>query len=143
MFTVDVQVTKKGVKFHDDALTIQKGKPFKIVVSFDSGTAVAAVKFEEFHLLKYNSSTKKYGTDLDAGKLWKDRKQMGPSAKAEFPGSFTIKETDAQKERTFGSRKQDPDSAHRLVKFKVWVIPKPGLGEAFNVDPILDERPGG
>lgn len=139
-------MTKRGVKFHDDGLTIQKGQPFKIVVSFDKGTDVAAVKFDEFHVLKYNSDKKAYGADSDADVLWKDgRQQTAPSPKAGFPDSFTIKDTDsdAQKERAFTGRQNDPDAAHRLIKFKVWVVPKPGKGGSFNVDPILDERPGG
>ena len=143
-FLVKVQATGKGVKFHDEYLTIQKGKPFTIKATFQSESVsiVDAIKFEEFHLLKYDSADKKYKGDGDADKKWKENRKKSGSNSDEFPDSFTLFRN-GKKEYTFAARPQDPDPTHRLVKFKVWVIPRDGEGVPLNVDPILDERPGG
>ena len=127
MVKIQVDVTKKGVKFDPPIPIVKRQSKIEFEMNFWKNSEIESVEFSEFMVLREQAGS--YVEHKSATTNWHNKR--GKSRKF----------TRTQSKKEFGHRGNVGGTKNLLVKFKVTMVHKNGT--TMNVDPILDERPGG
>jgi hypothetical protein len=127
MVKIQVDVTKKGVRFDPPVPIVKRLDKIELEMNFWQNSEIDSVELSEFVVLREQAGS--YVEHKSATTNWHSKR--GQSRKF----------TRANRRKQFGGRGNVGGAKNLLVKFKVTMVHKNGT--TMNVDPILDERPGG
>lgn len=132
MVKIQIDVTKKGVKFDPPIPVIKRLDDIEVEMNFFKNSEIDSVELSEFMVL--TNSSGQYVEHKSATQDW--HKNRGQSRK------FTRSSKNSEKiKKKLAARGNVGGTVGRYVKFKVTMTHENGT--EMNVDPILDERPGG